>query len=123
MWRVVRSAWCVVRIFILGGVPQARDDFCEINISTVSIDPLKNDDRDLAGGGLLVFGEKGHQRRLLVEQALPLLPFGDTGPGYKTLGTQLDRHLRVSHQVMVPVGWVGDPPLEAITMIRSPSRL
>src|SRR5262245_35999195 len=68
-----------------------------------SVDPLKYDNWDLPGCLLLVPGEKGHHCRLLIEQALTLLPFSDSGARPKTLGTQLDRDLRVGYQIMVPV--------------------
>ena len=67
-------------------------------------DPLQNDQRDLPFGLLLVSCKIGHLGGLGIVEPLPFFPCRRPGSGGKAFGANLDCHLWVCHQVMIPVG-------------------
>src|SRR5829696_8935855 len=67
-------------------------------------------DRDVAGSGAFIFGEKGHLRGLLIEQAPPFGPLRHLSPDGKGLTSDLNRRLRMREQVVIPVGMGGFTP-------------
>src|SRR5260370_35431062 len=63
---------------------------------------FKNDDRNLATGVLLMLVELRHHFALRVEQPVALLTFDLSSFGLELLAADLDRHLGMRDEVVVP---------------------
>src|SRR5688500_12801776 len=72
------------------GAPRSMAAWATPRNASSSSPPFENNHRDLTLGVLLVFGEEGPPRCLHVEQALPLLPFGNDGMSRKRLAALLN---------------------------------
>jgi hypothetical protein len=72
--------------------------------SNYSVNPLKDNHRDLARRLPLVLGEKRHQCLLSVEEELALLPLGKRRSHRKILRSDLDDCFGVRDEVVIPIG-------------------
>src|SRR4051794_6891904 len=79
------------------------------SVALGSLRPFEDDDGDLAGGPLLVFGEDGVSLLLAGPDGLPLVGLGDARIDLEGLGAHLDGGPRMGDEVVVPVRARGGP--------------